>query len=172
MSKRTTSSRRSFLKSGALLAVPLAAAAPAAVLADDGLKARLARLEDEAAIRQLHQSWLRQFNTSGAVEPAAATPLLPGRDKSALGQVVRRIAADHAAAPDAIQVASDGASAIGRFHCAVEIETPLAQDCTLAQMAREQGSAFVRRTENRVLMVNYVKASVAWSIAKAELAPA
>jgi len=52
----------------------------------------------------------------------------------------------------------------------VEIETEIAQDCTLAQMAREQGGGFVRRTERRVLNVEYSKVSGAWSIAKAEFA--
>ena len=65
-----TSTRRSFLKGGALLVAPLAAAAPPAILADDALKVRLARLEDEAAIRELHQTWLRRVN-AGADDAAA-----------------------------------------------------------------------------------------------------
>ena len=167
MNQDTTSTRRSFLKRGAVLAVPLAAAVPAAVMADDGLKARLARLEDEAAIRELHQDWLRRINT-GASD--ATTPLVADPEGAALDQAVRSIAADHAAQPDAIEVAADGQSAAGRFPCAVEIETTIAQDCTLAQMARLQGGGFARRTERRVLNVEYVKAYGAWSIAKAEFA--
>ena len=168
MTTNTTSTRRSFLKDGALLAaVPLAAAVPAAVMADDGLKARLARLEDEAAIRELHQDWLRRINT-GARD--AATPLFDGPEGAAFGQAVRSIAADHAGQPDAIEVAADRQSAAGRFPCAVEIETTIAPDCTLAQMAREQGGGFVRRTERGVLKVEYVKASGAWAIAKVEFA--
>ena len=174
MSKDTASTRRSFLKRGALLAAPLAAvAAPAAILADDELKARLAKLENEAAIRELHQAWLRRINTRRRTERA----MLPrrcslNRERAAFDQSVRSIAADHAGKPDAIEVAADGKRAAGRFHCAVEIETAIAQDCTLAQMAHAQGSGFVRRTERRVLKVEYVKASGAWAIAKAELAPA
>jgi len=72
---------------------------------------------------------------------------------------------------DTIEIAADDKSAIGRFHCAVELETAIAQDCTLAQMAREQGSGFIRRTERCVLNVKYVKASGAWAIAKIEFAP-
>jgi hypothetical protein len=83
---------------------------------------------------------------------------------------VRSIAADHAGQPDAIKVAADGKSAAGRFPCAVEIETPIAQDCTLARMAHAQGGGFVRRTERRVLKVEYVKAGGAWAIAKVEFA--
>jgi hypothetical protein len=173
MTKHTTSTRRSFLKRSALLAAPLAAAAPAAIMADDGLKARLARLEDEAAIRELHETWLRQVNTNaddtaGARDP---TPLFADAEGAAFGQSVRSIAADHAGEPDAIEIAADGKSASGRFHCAVEIETKIAQDCTLARMAHAQGGGFVRWTERRVLKIAYVKASGAWAIAKIELRP-
>ncbi|MGO9588447.1 MAG: hypothetical protein ACLP3K_00190 [Candidatus Acidiferrales bacterium] len=174
MSKDTASTRRSFLKRGALLAAPLAAvAAPAAILADDELKARLAKLENEAAIRELHQAWLRRITvrkdeTTGEHDAAAA--LFANRE-GAFDPSVRRIAPDHSAQPDAIEVAADGKRATGRFHCAVEIETAIPQDSTLAQMAHAQGSGFVRRTERRILKVEYVKASGAWAIARAELAP-
>lgn len=169
MTAKKTSSRRNFLKRSALLAVPLATAAPAVVMADDGLKSRLAKLENEAAIRELHQTWLRRINT-GAVDRAKA--LFADPNIAAFDPTVRRIAADHAAELDAIEVAQDGKTATGRFHCSVEIETPIAQDCTLAQMARAQGTDFVRRTERRVLNVRYVKASGSWAIVRAEFASA
>jgi hypothetical protein len=154
------------LKSSAVLAAPLAATVPAALMAEDGLKARLARLEDEAAIRELHQIWLRRVNDGSG----AAKPLFADAEGTAFDQTVRSITADHAGQPDVIEVASDGKSATGRFPCAVEIETTIAQDCTLAQMARAQGGGFVRRTERRVLKVEYAKASGAWAIAKVEFA--
>jgi hypothetical protein len=154
--------RRSFLKGGAVLAAPLAVALPAAVMADEGLKARLMRLEDEAAIRELHQNWLRRINT-GARD---AAELFAKAEGAASQQSVRSIAADHSGQPDAIEVAADGKSASGRFHCAVESETAIPQDGTLAQMAHAQGSGFVRQTERRVLKVEYVKTSGAWVIAK------
>jgi len=167
MNADNTSTRRSFLKSGALLAAPLAAvAAPAVIAADDELKARLARLEDEAAIRDLHQSWLRRVNSGAA---GAATPFADSKNV-ALDGSVRSIAADHSAEPDAIEIAADGQSAVGRFPCAVEIERTIPQDCTLAQMAHAQGGGFVRQTERRVLKVEYSKASGAWAIVKAEFA--
>jgi hypothetical protein len=181
MSKDTASTRRSFLKGGALLAAPLAAVAvPAAIVADDELKARLAKLENEAAIRELHQSWLWRINTTkddvarkddvtGAGDEAAS--LFANPNAAAFDPSVRSIAADHAGEPDAIKVAADGKRAVGRFHCAVEIETAIAPDCTLAQMAHAQGGGFVRRTERRVLKVEYAKASGAWAIAKVEFAP-
>ena len=169
MNTDNTSTRRSFLKGGALIAAPLAAvAAPSLVKADDELKARLAKLENEAAIRELHQTWLRRINTG---EADAAAPLLSDRERTAFDQAVRSVAPDHAGQPDVVEVSADGKSAVGRFHCAVELETAIAQDCTLAQMARQQGSGFIRRTERRLLNVEYVKASGAWAIAKIEFAP-
>ena len=167
MTRDTDSTRRSFLKGGALLAAPLAAAVPAALVADDGLRARLARLEDEAAIRALHQSWLRRINT-GAGD--AVAPLFTDAEGAAADQIVRSIAADHGGEPDTIEIAADGKSAIGRFQCAVEIENAIAQDCTLARMAHAQGGGFVRRTERHVLKVEYVKANGAWAIAKVDFA--
>lgn len=165
MTPKSNSTRRSFLKRGALLAAPLAAVAPAAMFAEGGLKTRLARLENEAAIREVHQTWLRSIN-SGTAD--GANPLASDFEGIAPEEIVRGISVDHVGEPDAIEVAANGKSAAGRFHCAVEIETAIAQDCTLAQMAHAQGSGFVRRTERRVLNVKYVKSADAWSIAKAE----
>lgn len=169
MTAKNNSTRRSFLKHGALLAAPLAAAAaPAAILAGDGLKMRLARLEDEVAIREVHQDWLRGINGGSA---DAATPLVADFEGIAPEEIVRGISVDHVGEPDAIEIAAEGKNATGRFHCAVEIETAIPQDCTLAQMARAQGSGFVRRTERRVLNVKYVKTSGAWTLVDAEFAP-
>lgn len=168
MTKNADSTRRSFLKGGALLAAPLAAAVPAAILADDGTKARLAKLENEAAIRDLHQAWLRGINTGARDD---ATSLFADGNPAAWDASVRSIAPDHAAEPDAIEVAADGNRAAGRFPCVVETETAIVQDSTLAQMAHAQGSGYIRRTERCVLHVGYVKASGAWTIAKTEFAP-
>jgi hypothetical protein len=173
--KAAASTRRSFLKRGALLAAPFAAvAAPAAILADDELKARLARLENEAAIRELHEAWLRRINTRkdrATVAGDEAAALFANPKRAAFDPDVRGIAPDHAGEPDAIDVAADGERAAGRFHCVVETETAIARDSTLAQMAHAQGGGYVRRAERCVLKVEYVKASGAWLIAKAELAP-
>ena len=168
MTRNTASTRRSLLKGGALLAAPLAVGASAAALAEDGRKARLAKLEDEAAIRALHQAWLRRINT-GAGD---AAELFADPRRAAFDKAVRAVAADHAAAPDAIEIAADGQRAAGRFHCAVEIETEIPKDGTLARMAHAQGGGFVRRTERRVLKADYVKADGGWAIAKVEFASA
>ncbi len=153
MTEDTRRTRRSFLKGGALLAAPIAAASvPAVVLAEDGLKARVTRLEDEAAIRELHQSWLRRVNA--------------GERDGLLESSVRRITADHAGAPDKIEIAADGRTAVGTFEHAVEAETPLAKDCTLAQMADAQGYGTLGRIGRRRLTVNYTKTGGTWRMAK------
>ena len=156
MTNDITPTRRRFLKGGALLAAPVAiASVPAVALADDGLKARVMRLEDEAAVRELHHSWLRQVNAG---------------DREALpGSAVRRITADHAGAPDKIEIAADGRSAVGYFDCSVDVETPLARDCTLAQMAHAQGAGMMRHTERRMLTVDYTKSSGSWQIGNVAL---
>ena len=157
MTKTNPSSRRNFLKTGVLLAAPLAAATPAIALAADGTKARLQKLEDEAAIRHLHQDWLRKINA--------------GERDAALGETVRRVTTDHAE-PDAIELAADGRTAIGQFSCAVDLEEALPTDSTLAQMAHAQGTGFLRRTEHQVLKVGYVKSEGAWRIVRVEVAMA
>jgi hypothetical protein len=151
---RDTPTRRMFLKGGALLAAPIAAASvTAAALADEELKARVERLQDEVAIRELHQSWLRRVNA--------------GERSALLDGAVRRIIADHAGAPERIEFAVDGLSAVGHFDYAVEAEVPLAEDCTLAQMAHAQGNGILRRTERRMLTVEYTRSSTgAWRIGK------
>ena len=174
MTTDATSTRRSFLKGGALLAAPFAAAVPAAVLADDGLKARLAKLEDEAAIRALLQTWLRRINTRAddvAGADATVASVFADAEGVASEQALRSIAPDHAGEPDVIAIGADGKSAVGRFQCAVEIESAIAQDCTLARMAHAQGGGFVRRTERRMLKVEYVKADGVWLIARIDSAP-
>jgi hypothetical protein len=156
MNKDAGATRRMFLKRGALLAAPVAAASSAVVaLADDGLKARVTRLEAEAAIRESHRTWLRQVNA------AQGDALLDG--------TVRRITADHAGAAERIEIAADGRSAVGYFDHAVELETPLATDCTLAQMAHAQGHGNVRRTERRMLTVEYTRAGDTWKIGRVTL---
>ena len=149
--------RRSFLRSGALLAAPIAAAplaaaaVPAAALADEESKTRLKRLEAEAAIRVLQQSWLRKVNA--------------GERDLLLEEAVHRITADPTGTPDRIELAADGRTARGQFDCTVELEIPLATECTLAQMAHAQGHGSIRRTERRVLRVDYESMRGTWKIA-------
>ncbi len=159
MNQSKIASRRTFLKGGALIAAPLAVtSATAAVLADPTSQQRIGRLEDEAAVRTLHHGWLRQVN-AGERDPH-------------LEATVRRIIADHAGAADRIDVAADQQRAVGHFDYAVEFETPLPRDSTLAQMAHAQGHGLMRFTQRRRLRVDYVKADCGWRIAQVALSAA
>ena len=158
MSKHSTATRRMFLKCGALLAGPIAAASvPAIALAknpaDAGVNARLGRLEDEAAIREVHRSWLRQINAGGGGLALAAGS-------------VTRVTAGYSGTPERMEFAADGRKATGHFDCAVDLETPLPVDSTLGQMAHAQGTGVMRTTERRMLTVEYVKVAGAWRIVK------
>jgi hypothetical protein len=158
MKRDSVSTRRWLLKVGAIAAAPLAAAGSAMAMEDAARQARLTRLEDEAAIRALHQDWLRRINAGDRAEAAVEAS-------------VRSLRPDLEAARDAIELAPDGRRASGRFHLIAETETALPKDCTLAQMAHAQGEGVIRRSEARLLKVEYAKVGDAWAIAKIELSP-
>jgi hypothetical protein len=65
MNDKRTTDRRSFLKTGAVAAAPLAVAAPVVALAGDDSRAKLARLEDERAVEALQRKFLRHLSGSG-----------------------------------------------------------------------------------------------------------
>jgi hypothetical protein len=155
-----STTRRLFLKGGALIAAPIVATGSTAAIAEDGLKGRLSRFEDEAALRRLHHAWLRQVN-AGASEAVAK-----------LDAPVSGIVADQDPDAHAIAIAADGQRATGRFACSVEIETELEADCTFAQMARLQGTGVVRTTAARTLSVDYRRTADGWAIVKADLSAA
>jgi hypothetical protein len=167
MSTQSTSSRRSFLKGGAIVAAPLAATVPAIALAGQEHLARAQRLQDEAEIRDLHQTWLRKLATG-----TDATALFVGPQTARLDPGVRGVAADHAGEPDRIEVAEGGQRASGRFAILVEFETELPKTTTLTQMAHAQGGGVVSHSERRLLEAEYVKVAGAWAIKSVELARA
>ncbi len=155
MSDNKTSSRRSFLKGGALLAAPLSVSSVgAAAFVDDSLKARVTQLEDEAALRELHRAWLRKLNGGEG---------MAGFDRS-----IRRIDS-HPAAADQIRIGSAGDTAVGHFEHAVARERPLPLDTTLAKMAHAQGHGAVLHTERQVLSFSYAKRRGVWTITSVEL---
>ena len=148
MSERMSATdRRSFLKTGAIAAATLAALAPAVALADDGSKAKLARLEDERAIEGLHRAILR--------EP------------SALGDQVHAVRQEHEIA---IEFAADGRTATSRCPCCVERDTDFAGETTVERMARFQGHGSHRRSEDRVVVGHYVRTNAGWSLERIALA--
>ncbi|KRA83748.1 hypothetical protein [Altererythrobacter sp. Root672] len=164
MEKLSATNRRSFLKSSALIAVPIAAVAPVAALAADDSRAKLARLEDERAIEALQRKFLRHLNgTADCGEFIAST------DAVDFGEGLRSIAEDmgHEASLD---LAEDGLSASTRCACLVEREAEFAGHSTLEQMTRFQGQGSHRHEARQVLATEFVKSADGWRIAGATLA--
>lgn len=149
---KASTDRRSFLKGGAIVAAPLAMAAPAAVLADDGSRARLARLEDEKAIAGLHSDVVRQVNRGERTLAAGLTAL-----------------ADDPADELQIAFADGGLSASCRRACTATFRTEFTGHSTLEQMHRLQGQGLHQHEERRVLMAEYTKGKDGWAIASLRL---
>jgi hypothetical protein len=167
MSKDMITSRRRFLKSGAIVAAPLALVATPAVaaLADDGGRARLLRIEEERSIESLNRSFLRRFNAGGHTGEFFAD----GR-KPKLPCGVTAIKLDSAAEPRHFALSEDGSRASARFACTAEFEHALEGEGTFFQMARLQGNGPVRLSEARTLVAKYVKNRDGWVIERIELA--
>jgi len=170
MSEKSTTAkaftdRRSFLKSGAVIAAPIAAVGiPAAAFADDGSRARLALLEDERAVEALQRKFLRHLSGAGD-----CGELIASSDAVDLGEGLRSIAEDVSHEPT-FALADDGLTARARCACKVERETEFTGDSTLEQMARFQGQGSHRFAEERVLATEFVKGRDGWRIAKARFA--
>ena len=167
MSKDMITSRRSFLKSGAIVAAPLAvvAAPAAAAFTDDGSKARLARIEDERAIEALNRAFLRRFNAGEHTGEFFA------RGKAAkFAKDVIALRIDAAAEPDHFAISDDGAHASAHIACVTEFDRQLEGEGTFVEMARLQGNGPVRLSEARNFVGNYVKTADGWAIERVELA--
>lgn len=162
MSNDSEPTRRTFLKGSAILAAPLAMGVPAAAMAADDRTERLKRLEDEAAIRALHQDWLRRVNARSA---DMAGLFVSARAARCLDDMVCGVTSVPGAQADSIQIAADGQRATGRFLCLVETENRLAPENTLAQMALAQGGGIVREQAQRLVAADYVKVGERWAIA-------
>jgi hypothetical protein len=160
--KSISTRRRFFLQASAALSVPLAAStAHAAKAVDSSASARLAALEDENAIRNLQQAYAR-FVNSGAHEKARG--LFVSSSAARIDASVRSLATNGFGEHDAIEIAADRRSATARTHCTVGTETAIGPNCTLVEMAREQGEGVLRRSERRVLVGSYVKVGRSWKI--------
>ena len=156
--------RRSFLKTGALVATPLVAAAPVAALAADNSSAKLARFEDERAVEALQRKFLRHLNGAGDCGEFIASS-----EAVDLGQDLRSIAEDMGHEAELV-LADDRHSASTRCACRVEREIEFTGDSTLERMARFQGQGSHRLAEERVLATEYVKGEDGWRIARARFA--
>jgi hypothetical protein len=172
MSDKPVSTRRRFFGSaGVALSAPLvlATAYGSPTGADEAARARLSKLEDENAIRELNRTFAALVNARAYGEARAlfADPSAARIDPS-IGHVAARRFGDR----DWIEVGAGGAAATARFHCNVVVETVIGPDCTLAQMAREQGEGVLRRAEPRVLDAAFVKADGRWRIVRADFGAA
>lgn len=166
MSEESKSTRRSFLKGGAIVAAPLAAigAPAAAALAGNGDRDKLARLEDEKAIGDLHANWLRQVNSGNYA--AAAKLYVDDKCSCALAGIAS-VATERDGASYAIAFANSGNSANVTYAAIVEVETAIAPDHTLAQMLHAQGEGMARTSERRLLKADYVRMrDGGWAITK------
>lgn len=154
MTMSQSTSRRSFLKTGAIGAAPLAMAVPGAAFAtDDGSKARLARLEDEKAIATLHRDAMRQVNL--------------GERKLAPG--LSALAGDPAHELQ-IAFADDGRRASCRRACRATFRTEFTGTTTIEQMHRLQGQGLHESEEARVLIAEFKKRRNGWAIETLRLA--
>jgi hypothetical protein len=160
--------RRSFLKTGALVATPVVAlAAPAAAFAGDESRAQLARLEDERAIERLQRAFLRRFN--GAPE-ADCGEFLARSGAVQLDASVRAIA-EHPAHEPVVAFAEDGRTATLACACRVELEQAFEGQTTLERMTRFQGHGRHRHSEERTLKSEFARTSDGgWVITRLALA--
>jgi hypothetical protein len=164
MSETPSTDRRSFLKTGALVAAPLAAVAPVAALAGDDSRTKLARLEDERAIEALQRKFLRHVNGAGD-----GSGFIASADGVDLGEGLRSIAEDHGREA-VLELSEDGRTARARCACRVEREVAFTGDSTIEQMLRFEGQASHRHEEQRTLATEFVKGKDGWTIARATLA--
>jgi hypothetical protein len=153
--------RRFFLQASAALSVPVAASAAAARSDESKTNARLAALEDEKAIRELQQAYVRHVN-SGARDKLG--DLFANLSAARIDASVRSLSMDGFGEHDVIEIATDGTTATAHTRCAVQTEAVIGPNCTLVEMAREQGEGVLRRSEKRVLVSTYVKVSGTWKI--------
>jgi hypothetical protein len=145
---QSATDRRSFLKSGALVAAPVAiVAAPAAALAGHGRHARLARLEDERDIGALHRDLIRQVN----------------RGERKLAKGLSALADDPAHELE-IAFAGDARRATCRRACIAGFRTEFTGHSTIEQMHRLQGQGMHEHAESRELVTEYVRGKDGWAI--------
>lgn len=147
-------SRRTFLKTGAMAAVPaMAVGLPAAAAAADGSKAALARLQDERAIEGLTRDALRRFNQ--------------GQASGLFARGIARVALD---ADEVPSLAIEGDRATARFACKVDLAHELEGQGSLIDMARLQGNAAATSTTGKTLAARYARQDGRWVLAGVDLA--
>jgi hypothetical protein len=192
------SGRRSFLwKAGAAMSAAVAAAVPGMAKSGDSKDAEADRLahqlgvlEDEKAIRALHQTYEALLDggqyegVSGLFKEDASVVFNGGvfkgknsvarlyRDHFSAGLTGKKIgpAPGFEAAQEAVIVAADRKSAQARFPYSIQVGAPMASNSSLVQLARLHGEGIMKWCESGVYEISYTKCRKdgSWKIAKLE----
>jgi len=157
-------SRRAFLKAGAIVAAPIAALAAPAALAADPSAARLARLEDERAIEALVRGFLRRFNGNGDCAEFVARAGAIRIDPSV--QTIREDMREDAA----LNFADDGHTASWSRKAEVELLANFSGNTTLEKMARFQGQGSAHSLAKQRIAAEFARTGESWTITHLTLA--
>jgi hypothetical protein len=193
-SKQPNKGRRSFMwKAGAAISVALASAVPSmsnhrtnqgagSDTEVDRLSNRLGILEDEKAIRTLHQTYQTHLD-NGMYEDVADLFAEDGevvfnggvfkgqkngisrlyRDCFSSGLTGKKIEpapgfeVDSKQQQETIKVSADRLSASAQFPYSIQVGTPMAPDSQLVQMARLQGGGIMKWCEGGTYEISYAK---------------
>lgn len=169
MNAKSMTSRRSFLKSGAVAAAPVAIIATPALAAgmgDDTLRSRLARMEDSQAIEVLNRKFVHYFNAADRRELAS---LFADGHAPELGKNITRLIVEEGTDAPEIELAADGNRASATYACRAEVEHTLEGSDTLIQMARLQGNSAHRTRESAELTADYIRRPDGWAIERIRL---
>lgn len=159
--------RRSFIAvASAALSAPVAAAAGSGSWlppsgGSETLEARLARLEDVNEIRALNQALARHITAGEYKELAAlvADSVAIMKEPGVCG-----IEIDDYGERDVIEIAPDRQTGKARLHVTLHTETEIGPDCTLVEMARQQGSGVISGSESAVMETTYARRDGVWKI--------
>jgi hypothetical protein len=191
--------RRSFLwRAGATLTAGLAAAVPGMAGTNNNeqdLKLRLARLEDEHAIRKLHKTYENYLDSGRYPEVAGlftenAEVIFNGGIYRGKNRGISRLYRGHFSAGmtgrkmepapgfqigdelqhDDIELSEDGRSARARFPYSIQVGTPVQDDSVLVQMARLHGEGIRKWWEGGTYEITCVKDTKdgSWKIKRLE----
>lgn len=169
MTGKSMTSRRSFLKSGAVVAAPVAIIATPALAAgmeEDALRSRLARMEDSRAIETLNRRFVHHFN---AADRRGLAGLFADGRAPELGQGIAGLVVEEGAQAPEILLTADGNRASATYACRAEVEQALEGSDTLMQMARLQGNSAHRMHQPGQLKADYVRRPEGWVIERIQL---
>lgn len=168
MNDSTSSRRRFFAKAGAALSAPLAVGATS--LAGAGTeRSRASTAEQTDDIRRIGELVQNLAHHLNAGDRRRLDDLFV--DATAIDGLhqVRSLSPARFDSIGADKVDLAGHSAMLRLPCSVALESDLDVEGTLADMARLQGNALSRRTEQRLLTAELVKDAAQWRFRRVAL---